>query len=346
MKETTPPIDLMVGGKLVLSGSGSSVGDYSTSPVTPITSGVVVGGCTTGSVTSAASPCSNGSYRYSVKTTDTYVSNDSPSASPTDQANDYSQFDPGPMHTCQAGTTPAPLADSAFDSSIAANEGSTNPLTPPDDSGSGTNGTAFELTPSFSYACISKNGVSAGYLIWNNNSSGSITVSGITVPAKTLAIGGNYQGSGTGAIFFDSNLTISQSALYQGTATIEVAGTVTFNGNGTYLCAVSGCNFSNWQGTSGNNSMLTIVTLASNTTSITFTNNSQTYQGSFWTQPTSSMTFVKNGVKVEGPLAIGGFDATFNNATFEPLPAIKNMPVGAPVPPNIAATIHPLQIVG
>jgi hypothetical protein len=90
--------------------------------------------------------------------------------------------------------------------------------------------------------------------------------------------------------------------------------------------------------------MLTLVALKSNATAITFTDNSQTFQGSIWTQPSSSMTFVKNGVTVEGPISIGKFDASFNNAVFKPLPVIKNMPVGAPIPPNSGATIGSMTI--
>ena len=46
----------------------------------------------------------------------------------------------------------------------------------------------------------------------------------------------------------------------------------------------------------------------------------------------------------EGPISIGGFDATFNNASFYPLPVIKNMPVGAPLPPNTGVTVGPLIV--
>jgi hypothetical protein len=93
--------------------------------------------------------------------------------------------------------------------------------------------------------------------------------------------------------------------------------------------------------------MLTLVSLKSNTSNaIQFTNNSQIYQGSFWTQPSSGMSFLKNGVSLQGPMAIGSFDASFNNATFKPLPVIKNMPVGAPVPPNVSASISPLHVYG
>src|SRR5207237_556641 len=81
-------------------------------------------------------------------------------------------------------------------------------------------------------------------------------------------------------------------------------------------CAANPCNTATnaWQGTSGNNSMLTLVSLvASNASAIQFTDNSQTFQGSLWTQPSSGLHFVKNGVTVEGPMSLGSFDASFNN---------------------------------
>lgn len=337
MSEVSQPIDLQVGGKLILL-NGSTVGNFSTSPATPITSGVVVGGCNTTGVANATSDCSTLTKNYAVKSTDTYTQAAAPVMSSSDEAYNYSTFDPGPKHTCLAGTTPAPLADNAFDSNVATNEGATSPtVVPPDDSGSVTSGGAFELTPGSSYACISKNGTSTGYLIWNSSSTSSLTVSGITVAPRTLAV--------NGSIFFDSNMTVSSSATYTGLGIIEVAGTVTFNGNGTTLCAVSSCSFTTWQ-TGSKTSMLTIATLKTNTTAITFTNNSQKFQGSFWTDPSSSMTFAKNGCDVQGPMSIGSFDNTFNNATFEPLPTIQNMPLGAPLPPNQGALVQPLVVTG
>jgi hypothetical protein len=314
--ETTQPVDIQVGGKLLLSG-GSKIGQDAQHP---ITSGVVVGGCTTVSVSSPTSSCATG-FNYWVKKTDTWVDNSAPGLTAADIADDYAAFDPGPKHACTAGTVPSPLASSVFDNDTTQNRSAAS----------------FELTPSSSYACISQSGASKGYLIWNASYS-AITVSGVSVPARTLAI--------NGSIFFDGNLTISQSATYKGTAAIEAAGTITFNGNGTTLCATSPCNTSAnaWQGSSGNNSMLTLVSLVTSGNSITFSNNSQTYQGSLWTQPTASMTFVKNGVTVDGPMSIGSLDSTFNNATLIPLPVIKNMPVGAPVPPNTSASIGLLQL--
>ncbi len=310
-------IDLMIGGKLVLSGPGSKVGADSSHP---ITSGVVVGGCTTVSVASSTSTCAPAGFNYWVTTLDAFVPTAAPVATAADVAADYAAFDPGPMHTCQTGVVSPgpPLADSAFDFAPAAG-GSGEPNL----SGSTTSGGSFELLPNASYSCISKNGSSVGQLTWNNTT-------------KQLTV--------NGAIFIDGNITISQSGTYTGTGVLESAGTITFNGNSTQFCATSPCNFNTWQGSSGNNSMLTLVALKANTTSIIFTDNAQTFQGSLWTQPSSTMTFVKNGVTVEGPISIGSFDATFNNASFKPLPVIKNMPTGAPIPPNTGVTIGPLVL--
>lgn len=314
------PIDLQVGGKLVLSGSGAKVGTDSTHK---ITSGVVVGGCTTVSVASATSPClpspASPSFNYWVTTADTFVPTEAPEVSAADQASDYASFDPGPLHTCKTGVTSPgpPLADSVFDYAPAANAAGE-----PNLSGSGSSGGSFELLPNASYSCLSKTGT--GQLTWDNTS-------------KTLTV--------NGSIFIDGNLTLSQSATYTGTAVIEVAGTINFKGNNTSICATSPCSFSNWQGSSSNKSMLTLVALhAGPAASIIFNDNAMTWQGSLWTQPSSKMTFVKNGVSVEGPISVGGFDATFNNASFYPLPVIKNMPVGAPLPPNTGVIVGPLVV--
>ncbi len=313
------PIDLMIGGKLVLIG-GSKIGADSSHP---ITSGVVVGGCTTVSVSAATSPCSPNTFNYWVKSTDVFIPNDAPTLTESQASSNYASFDPGPQHPCQVGTVPAPLPASVFDSVPSAVAGE------PDTSGSTTSGTAFELTPSFSYSCISQHGAVTGQLSWDNST-------------KTLTI--------NGSIFFDSNLTISQSATYTGTAIIETAGAITVSGNSTKICAVYNtstrdCDWSNWQGTSSNRSMLTLASLTNATPAISFVNNSQSFQGSLWAQPTGSVTFVKNGVNIEGPIAVGSFDASFNNATFQPMPVITNMPVGAPVPPNTGATLSNFTII-
>jgi len=303
VQETTQPVDLQVGGKLVLSGSGSSAGLSTKS----LTSGVVVGGCTTVDVTAATSACGP-STNYYVTGVDTFVSTSAPEQLASDVANDYANFDPGPNHHCAAGG----LANSVFDNDTTQN---------------GTNG-SFELLPNANYTCVSQTsgGATTGQLSWDNST-------------KILSV--------TGSIFLDGPITISQTAKYVGTAVLEVAGSITFNGNTTKLCATNPCDTSAgaWQGNSGNNNMLTLVSLLSNSsTAIQFTNNSQSFQGSMWTQPSSGMNFIKNGVTVEGPMSIGSFDASFNNATFIPLPVIKNMPVGAPLPPNTGATLSTMTI--
>jgi len=321
IKETVggQAIDLQVGGKLVLSGSGTSVGDFGTSPNVPITSGVVVGGCTAVSVTSATGSCVTGGYQYKAGILDTFVQNNAPSQTTADMLNDWKTFDPGPNHTCLAGNNPnAALPDSAFDNDTASQLG-----TEPNNSGA-----AFELVPTTAYSCVSKNGSGVGQLLWTPGSVGSCGCGTLTV---------------NGSIFIDGNLTISRSATYTGTGIIEVAGTITFANNSTTLCATNPCSFTNWQGSSGNNSMLTLATLASsNTAAIYLNGQNQTFQGSIWTQPSSGMSFAGNGATVEGPISIGGFGSGTNNATFKPLPIIKNMPVGAPVPPNTSASVGPL----
>jgi Tfp pilus assembly protein PilX len=317
------PIDLQVGGALSLSGSGTSVGDWTTNPVTGITSGAVVGGCTNGAITTATTTCNSTNYHYSVKNQGAFVPTSDPEETDADIANDYATFDPGPKHPCvvQSGS----LASSAFDFAPAANG-----TGEPNLSGSGSSGGAFELAPSGSdYTCISQSagGASTGQLSWNH-----------TTHVLTI----------NGSIFFDSNLTISSNVTYAGTAVIEVAGTITFNGNNLSVCAQNtSCSFTNWQGSSGHNDMLTLVSIKKNASpAIKFQDNSQTFQGSLFSQPSSNITFVKNGDHTQGPMAVGSFDATFNNATIDPLPVIKNMPLGAPIPPNVSASISPLSVIG
>jgi hypothetical protein len=313
MKETTQPVDLQVGGKLILVG-GSSIGADAQHP---ITSGVVVGGCSTVSVSSTTTPCTPTGLNYWVKTPETFVLNDAPALSPAQAATKYATADPGPKHLCAAGNNPnPPLAASAFD-----NDTALNLTTEPN-----VTAASFELTPNFSYSCISQNGAAVGQLSWDNTT-------------KQLTI--------NGSIFFDGNLTISQSGTYTGTAAIEAAGTIVFNGNNLSLCATLPCNTSSnaWQGSSGNNSMLTLVALAANTRAIVFQDNSQTFQGSLWTQPSSVVAFVKNTDIIEGPISVGGIDSVFNNATLIPLPLIVNMPVGAPLPPNSSVSLGTLTYV-
>jgi Tfp pilus assembly protein PilX len=303
IKEVGQPIDLEVGGKLVLSGPNTQVG---TSSTVPITSGVVVGGCTTVSVASSTTACNATNFRYYVGTTDTFNSQAAPVETGTDIQSDYATFDPGPMHACKAGTSPAGLASTAFDTDTTYN----------------SSAATFELTPAFSYDCQSTSGTSVGRLKWDNT-------------AKTLTI--------AGSIFVDGNMTISQSATYTGTAVIEASGSITISGNSTTLCATYPCNtaLNAWQGSSGNNSMLTLAALKSTGTSFTMNDNTQIFQGSLWTQPATTVAVLGNSCVIEGPISIGTM-SNQNNVDLKPLPIIKNMPVGAPLPPNTGVTLGPL----
>jgi hypothetical protein len=309
-------IDLQVGGKLVLGGSGDTVGYFSTKPATAINSGVVVNGCTTGAVTSATTSCTSGSYNYKVGTVDTFVQNSAPVENAADMLNDWKTFDPGPKHTCASGNNPyAPLADTVFDT---ASDEANSPSTEPN-----ANGSSFELVPGSSYSCVSKSGASVGQLSWNNASSGA--------GAKTLTV--------NGSIFIDGNLTISQSATYTGTGIIEV-----HHSPATALSQWKAPQLQAPWRLRGEQLDAHLARRQNSSAAINFSGNTQTFQGSVWTQPSSLMTFGGNTETLEGPISIGGFGSGANNASFKPLPVIKNMPVGAPVPPNTSASVGSLVI--
>jgi hypothetical protein len=270
-----------------------------------------------------------------------YVTQDDPELTTQQAEQDYSNFDPGPMHTCLTGTTPAPLATSALDYNIASGEGSS---VMPDNSGSGSSGGVFDITPSSSYACVSQSGLNTGYIIWNAGSS-SITVTvgsnNVTVAAKQLAV--------NGSIFIDGPIKVSQSMTYKGVGVIMAAGQISFPTNSETICAQNtSCVFSNWQGSTGNNDMLTLATLLANSaTAINWTGQGITFQGSLWCRPSSTFYLTgQGGPQIQGPMSVGSMNIVGNSFSFKPLPVIKNMPVGAPVPPNVSAQIGPLNVYG
>lgn len=291
------PIDLQVGGGLYL-GSGTSVGASKTSP---ITSGVVVGGCTTVSITSTWHPCAgtSPSYNYWVKNTDSFANAIAPTQTDANILNDYKTFDPGPMHPCANGTNP-------FDIDQTMND----------------NNPTFDLTPATPYSCISTSGANVGQLTWDGS---------------TLTV--------NGSIYIDGNVTTSRSAVYTGVGVIEFSGSFTMSNNNQTLCAVSSCDFSTWQSGTKTSMLLLASTLhGTSPAAFNFTGNKQTFQGSLWTQPDAAANFGANTTKIQGPLSIGTITSNMQNTTLEPLPVIKKMPLGAPVPPNVSVTIEPLVI--
>ena len=338
-------IDLQIGGTLYYGGLGDFIG----SSTAPLYSGVVQMGCSTTATqlanATAASPspaCVNGpTPTYYVSNTESYVSESDPELSDAQAEKDYTNFDPGPKHPCLTGTTPSPLATSVLDFSIAGTEGST---TMPDNSGSGSSGGAFDITPTSSYACVSQSGLNTGYLIWNGGSS-SITVTvgsnSVTVAAKQLAI--------NGSVFIDGPVKISQSMTYKGVGVIMAAGQISLPTNNMSICAQNtGCSFSNWQGSTGNNDMLTLATLLPNSSAaINWTGQGIIWQGSFWCRPSSTFFLTgQGGPQIQGPMSVGSMNISGNSFAFKPLPVIKNMPTGAPVPPNVSAKVGPLNVYG
>jgi hypothetical protein len=146
----------------------------------------------------------------------------------------------------------------------------------------------------------------------------------------------------TGSVFIDGSVKVTKSLTYTSTGILEFAGTLNIIGQKIHICAITSCDASSWQGGSTNNQMLTLAPLASSTIAVNFQDNNQVFQGSLWTQPSSSVSFAFNNDIVQGPISIGSIDATKNNANFQPLPRINNMPPGAPVPPNSSASVGPL----
>jgi Tfp pilus assembly protein PilX len=332
-------IDLQVGGKLVLAGSGSSastVGDWTTNPVTPITSGVVVGGCAT-TIGGTTSDCAT-NYKYKVGSVGTFVQQADPSLKDSQVEYDYTHFDPSPTNPCQSGTTPTAITTAQLD--VNRTSGELAGTEYPGNSGSAVSGGVFDLTPASSYACISQKGASTGYLIWNNDPTNSITVGTVTVPAKTLAI--------AGSIYIDAPVTISQSLTYKGTAIIMASGQISITGNSQTICAQNtNCDFNNWQASTGHNDMLTLASVLKNSsTAFNFSGQNETFMGSMWTQTSSQINFSGNTYVIMGPLSTGSLAISKNGFTFRPLPTITNMPLGAPVPPNVSVTINPMKVIG
>lgn len=345
-------IDLEIGGTLYYGGSNDFIG----SSTTNLYSGVVQLGCSTtltqfqaatfdanGAPLNPAPACVNGATpAYWVQNAESYISQSDPELSDAQAEKDYSNFDPGPKHPCLSGTTPSPLTTAQLDSTIGANEGTTNNM--PDNSGSGVGGGVFDVTPSTSYACVSQSGLNTGYLIWNAGSSSiNVTVGNVTVAvaAKQLAV--------NGSVFIDAPIKISQSMTYKGVGVIMAAGQINLPTNNMTICAQNtSCTFSNWQADTGNDDMLTLATLlTSSSTAINWVGQGITFQGSLWCRPSSTFFLTGQGnPQIQGPMSVGSMNISGNSFTFKPLPVIKNMPTGAPVPPNVSAQISALNVYG
>jgi hypothetical protein len=154
-----------------------------------------------------------------------------------DLATWYRDSEPGPKHPCTSSSGTPPIFDT--------------------DSTQNTSAGTINLTPVTSYSCTFVDG--AGSTL------GQISWDGV---AKTMAV--------AGTLFFDGNLSFSQSLVYSGRATLYAAGTVNFPNNAT-VCGIAGCTTS-WDSTNN----LMVLVAGSNNQSPSFamnlSNNAQ-FQG-------------------------------------------------------------------
>ena len=159
----------------------------------------------------------------------------------------------------------------------------------------------------------------SGEISWNSSS-------------KTLTV--------KGTIFIDGSAKVSQTANYNGQATLYLSGTMLFSGS---LCGVptgSSCVFSNWN---PNTEMLTIVAngtggqVAAND-SVQFSNN-QYFQGGLFG---SGDVEYGNNASSDGPI-MGSQIILSNNVTTNSFPNITTVPVGMPGNPAVYAQPNPPQ---
>lgn len=290
-------IDLRVGGKLVITGNNSSAG-LSTDR---LTSGAIQGGCST-NINSNPHACTTAD-DYWVDTNASFVAITAPTADFT-ATGYYANASPGPKHACVTATNPANLAATTWES--AGNTASDNSKT-----------STFDLTPGTSYQCktYANDGISGtqiGELSWNA-STDVLTVRGV--------------------IFIDGNVTTSDSsATYQGTASIYVGGTFSFSGQNAKLCANTNCDFTTWN---PNTEMLIMVANGSGN-AINLNGSNNKFQGGLFCNPTATANLSGSNVEVQGPVICGRF-AWGTNTALKPLPTISQLPLGAPINPNVHA---------
>ena len=202
------PVDVRIGGKLVLAGANTSVGYKDPwNNVFPITSAEIAQGCATTS-TGAPVACTNPPFSWYVRSTGPFVAVAPPQVTDADADNMYNKADLGPKSPCKAGTSPAGLAAATFDSNTARDN---------------SVATTFTLTPAYSYSCQSASGT--GTLAWDDTTN-QLTISG--------------------SVFIDGSMQITQSGSYTGMGSIYLSGSFTMGGYALAFCAVPSCVFGHW----------------------------------------------------------------------------------------------------
>jgi hypothetical protein len=265
----------------------------------PIYEADVRGGCAS-SITSTTHACTSSDKVYA----STLLNSASPLTLPVvDDANAYLSANPGPRNPCSvtSGTPPTWDNDSTLDLA-----GYPNGSVP----------TPFNLTPGSNYTCEATDGSGniVGQLDWNN-------------ATKTLTIKGKMYIDGS--VYSDNGVV----DLYNGSATLFLSGTFSIT-NSTKICgstAGSACDFSAW---SPNSNMLVVVAHGDNGSGYSISMaNSTKWQGGF---------FASRGIDLgqssidEGPMFSSGINLG-NSVQVRPLPAITNLPLGAPLVPNVHA---------
>ena len=266
-----------------------------------VTSGLISGGCTT-SINGAGHTCTTAD-KYYVTTTDAPLTASTPT---TDFPSWYLNASPGPKHPCDTGT----LAASKFDSNTTMD--GTTPQ--------------FDLTPTTSYTCTTNAG---GALSWDS-----------TTKVLTIA----------GTIFFDGNVVASSTAAkYHGKATIYSNGQFLMNATSASLragCPASpaaithACAFANispeWNPNVDN--LIIVAGKKNSAQGIGLIADGVNIQAELMCDATSTADLTGNAVSHEGAFICGKF-LWGQSITLMPLPAITQLPPGAPVPPNAPAVI-------
>ena len=176
--------------------------------------------------------------------------------------------------------------------------------------------TRFNLTPGTNYTCEATDGAGniVGQLDWNN-------------ATKTLTIKGKLYIDGS--VYSDNGVV----DLYQGSATLYLTGTFTIT-NSTKICGISAtaaCDFTQW---SPNTNMLIVVAHGDNGSGYSIQMaNSTKWQGGFFAA--KNLDLGQSSID-EGPMFSSGINLG-NSVQVRPLPAITNLPLGAPLAPNVHA---------
>ena len=303
-------VDLRVGGLLEYIGTQSTVGYAGT----PITSGLVSGGCVT---TTNPTPhtCTSPADPWYIGQTDSPITATPPSI---DFATWYDNASPGPKNICDTSLTSSPnltATTNVFDNN-ATMDGS-NPQ--------------FDLTPSSSYNCVT----SSGSLSWNKTTK-ILTVSG------TMFFDGDLTSSNSGAMYHGkATIYVNGQFLMTGTHASLHAGCPGSPSAPTHQCDFSDVS-SEWDPNKDN---IIVVANKASGDAILFSGTQAEYQGGLWCSPGSTAAFSGTQTKIEGPVICGHYDWGTQTKIF-PLPTITNLPPGAPVPPNAPATIGQPVITG